>query len=201
MNALSTTRLCLKGIPRDVDEEALRKFVSCYGRVLEVKFVYNNSFIEFVNEKDAKCFYDTFKDKSFLGSDDVVVEFAHMLRKYALPSLDSKNTIQELEYKRELTPIERLEECVIRRHHYENGNLRNSIHTRYRVNVKNLARTVAWQELKDFARLAGRQAAYCHVNSDTGDGFIEYDTRDDAEHAVRKLAGRWLEGKETLQHS
>ncbi|KAJ6539251.1 hypothetical protein B0H19DRAFT_350174 [Mycena capillaripes] len=67
---------------------------------------------------------------------------------------------------------------------------------RYPVLVHNIPKSVCWQELKDFGRLAGGHVAYCDLNRNkNGSGFIEYLFPEDAEDAIRQLNGKRLGGR------
>ncbi|QIW94805.1 hypothetical protein AMS68_000323 [Peltaster fructicola] len=64
--------------------------------------------------------------------------------------------------------------------------------TVHRMTITGLPAETSWQDLKDFARVAGLDVVYSEVNRDrdqsgSGKGFVEYETAADLQAAVDKL--------------
>lgn len=155
------------------------QYLSCYGKVSEVKFIRDYAFVQFESAKDAQVVHDTYHNQPLLGK-RITIQFARPLRK-DMPSFVSSTSSDTLVVPD--VPEERP------------ANPRNP--ARYPVIIMNLHRDVRWQELKDFGRLTGCLVAYCDLDpSRHGRGFIEYFTRKDAEKAIRTLDGRRLLGNE-----
>ncbi|CAA7259668.1 unnamed protein product [Cyclocybe aegerita] len=170
MPSLSSKRLYLRGLSKDITEEELSKYLSCYGTITEVKLLPHYAFVQFESEKDAAQVLKTYQDQPLFGK-HVVIEFAHPLRK-DMASFSSSNGSESCR-----SPTYRAS-------------------GRHPVVVLDIPNDVRWQELKDFGRLSGRLVAYCDLDKiQQGRGFIEYFTREDARRAVRVLDGQRLGGK------
>ncbi|KIK06793.1 hypothetical protein K443DRAFT_251761 [Laccaria amethystina LaAM-08-1] len=177
-STFTSKRLYLRGLLRDVTPQILLKYLSCYGKVSEVKFIRDYAFVQFESSKDAQVVHDTYHNQPLLGK-KITIQFARPLRK-DMPSFTSSTSSDTLVPD---VPEERP------------ANPRNP--ARYPVIIMNLHRDVRWQELKDFGRLTGCLVAYCDLDQGrNGRGFIEYFTRKDAEKAIRTLDGRRLLGNE-----
>ncbi|KDR83848.1 hypothetical protein GALMADRAFT_680663 [Galerina marginata CBS 339.88] len=164
-------RLYIRGLTNGVSEEDLLKYLSCYGMICEVKLLPNYAFVQFESEKDSEAVLQTFRGQPLLGR-DVVIEFAHPLRKdmSLVSSADSSSKSRTY--------------------------TQRSSRGRFPVVVMDIPRNICWQELKDFGRLSGRPVAYCDLDkTQTGRGFIEYFTCGDARHAVAVLDGQRLGGR------
>ncbi|GLB33707.1 hypothetical protein LshimejAT787_0105910 [Lyophyllum shimeji] len=168
-------RLYLRNLPRHVNHRSLAKHLSSYGNIQEVKMVHDYAFVQFESKKDAQDVVETFRKQPFLGQ-DIVVEFAHPLRKHATSALRSNNgaeTVPDIPLKPRFVST--------------------NVQCRYPIVVENIPRKIRWQELKDFGRIPGGLVAYCDLDKRTqGRGFIEYFSKEDAEHAIRELDGRYL---------
>ncbi|KIM90688.1 hypothetical protein PILCRDRAFT_142479 [Piloderma croceum F 1598] len=164
----SCTRLYLGGLPHFVGVDEVSKHLAGYGKLVEVKIHRGYGFIAFDKEKDASDVFEVFSKHPFMGT-NITVEYARPLHK--AKAKDVCLTSSKGRY--------------------------GSVHAklRYPVAVTNIPRGACWQELKDFGRQAGGFVAFCNIDKpQNGTGFIEYTSRDDAHHAVRRLNGTKLHG-------
>jgi len=66
----------------------------------------------------------------------------------------------------------------------------------YRIVVSGISRDTSWQDLKDFGREAGGTVSFADIDRDnTGEGALEYQSREDADRAVKQLDGKDLRGR------
>ncbi|OBZ76823.1 hypothetical protein A0H81_04003 [Grifola frondosa] len=128
-------------------------------------------FVQFSSEKDALDVVAIFSRRQFLGA-DVKIEVARPPRR---DSVGSSKTSSSPPAHARLAP--------------------DHARVRYPVIINNLNPQTCWQELKDFARMAGGVVSFCDVDkSQRGRGFIDYLTPEDAERAVKELNGKELLG-------
>jgi len=64
----------------------------------------------------------------------------------------------------------------------------------FRIVVSGISRDTSWQDLKDFGREAGPVSFADIDRGNDGEGILEYQSRSDAERAVKQLDGKDLRG-------
>lgn len=66
----------------------------------------------------------------------------------------------------------------------------------FRIAVSGISRDTSWQDLKDFGRECGGTVVFADIDRDNcGDGVLEYQSREDADRAVKQLDGKDLRGR------
>ncbi|KAF8913809.1 hypothetical protein CPB84DRAFT_10910 [Gymnopilus junonius] len=162
----TSKRLYIKGLAGEITEEDLLKYLSCYGKISEVKLLRSYSFVQFESEKDAEAVMQTFSHQPLLGK-NVVVEFAHPLRK-DMPSLSSSDS--SLYY---TPPVNAF--AYAHNSRSQSSSPRSASKVRHPVLVLGIPNGIRWQELKDFGRLSGRLVAYCDLDkTHRGRGFVMF---------------------------
>ncbi|KDQ64852.1 hypothetical protein JAAARDRAFT_239731 [Jaapia argillacea MUCL 33604] len=170
---MTSSRLYLRGLPQFVGRDEVIKYLSSYGKILEVKILNGYGFVQFDSEKDAMDVLDTFSSQPFFGA-NVTVEYARPQR---------RRESFETETDRSSSPPSRARLAP------------SHAQLRYPVVINNLPKRICWQELKDFGRLAGGLVAFCDVDKTRrGRGFIEYLSQADADAAIKHLDGKELQG-------
>ncbi|KAI4172515.1 MAG: hypothetical protein LQ343_003509 [Gyalolechia ehrenbergii] len=175
MAEVSSTRLYLGNLPRDVTKEDIQNhFKEAAGTIAEVKLMNGFGFIEYEDALDARdvvptyrewsnaatcqmLFAKTPKDGSDLNGSRLTVQFARGSRQRDFPG-----------------PPERPHPRPRR--------------TAHRMQITGLPAETSWQDLKDFARRSGLDVVYSEVGRDRdGKGFVEFETAADLKVAVEKL--------------
>ncbi|KAH6915004.1 hypothetical protein BKA70DRAFT_1557345 [Coprinopsis sp. MPI-PUGE-AT-0042] len=172
----TSKRLYLKGLDTDVSLKQLRQYMSSYGEVREVKFVRDYAFVEFKSAEDASNVHNIYCRAPLFGK-EITIQYARPLRK-------------------DVAAIEKeiMRSTTLRRSFSSHGSSTSSrSSSRYPVVVVGLPEDLRWQELKDFGRSSGCLVAFCDLDvRDTRKGFVEYFTKEDAEHAIKTLDGAKL---------
>ncbi|KJE92308.1 hypothetical protein CAOG_03309 [Capsaspora owczarzaki ATCC 30864] len=69
--------------------------------------------------------------------------------------------------------------------------------TQYRVLVENLSTRISWQDLKDFVRTCGVEVTFADAHRERdGTGVVEFANSTDMRHAIRRLDGKDLNGRD-----
>ncbi|BDD56842.1 hypothetical protein MAP00_002260 [Monascus purpureus] len=169
MTEVSSTRLYLGNLPRNVTKQDIEDHFSTHGsgKIREIKLKTGFGFIEYEDEMDAKDVVPAFHGSDFKGN-RLTVQFARGPRRkesYASPP------------DRSLPPRSR--------------------RTIYRMQISGLPET-SWQDLKDFARESGLDVVYSETGREPGRGFVEFESAKDLNTAISKLNGRTFKGSSVL---
>ncbi|KAL9011708.1 MAG: hypothetical protein Q9173_003473 [Seirophora scorigena] len=158
MAEVSSTRLYLGNLPRDVTKEDIQThFKEARGTIAEVKLMNGFGFIEYQDAMDARDVVPAYHGSDLNGS-RLTVQFARGSR-------------QRNEF---AGPPERPHPRPRR--------------TAHRMQITGLPGETSWQDLKDFARRSGLDVVYSEVGRDRdGKGFVEFETAADLKVAVEKL--------------
>ncbi|KAF8636683.1 hypothetical protein AX17_003489 [Amanita inopinata Kibby_2008] len=161
-------RLYLGRLPSDTRSEDVIKFFEGYGRIVDCRVMTGFGFVEFESSKDAEDAVHNFNGKPFMGA-NIVVEFA-----------------KESRPRRDVYEGDR---------GHGHGAPRSRRPPGIRLIVTGLSRDTSWQDLKDFGRDAG-SVSFADIDRDfSGQGVLEYLSREDADHAVKELDGKELRGR------
>ncbi|CAL5870260.1 uncharacterized protein PFLUO_LOCUS4495 [Penicillium psychrofluorescens] len=158
MTEVSSTRLYLGNLPRNVTKPDIEEHFSSHGsgKITEIKLMNGFGFIEYEDAMDARDVVPAFHGSDFKG-ERLTVQFARgPRRKEVFPS-----------------PMDRPSAPRPRR-------------TTFRMQISGLPET-SWQDLKDFARQSGLDVVYSETGREQGKGFVEFETANDLKTAVEKL--------------
>ncbi|KAI4281746.1 MAG: hypothetical protein L6R38_003459 [Xanthoria sp. 2 TBL-2021] len=183
MAEVSSTRLYLGNLPRDVTKEDIQThFKEAPGTISEVKLMNGFGFIEYEDAMDARDVVPTYREYLAL-----VYGGSYMLRKSQDGSdlNGSRLTVQFARGARQRNefagPPERPHPRPRR--------------TAHRMQITGLPGETSWQDLKDFARRSGLDVVYSEVGRDRdGKGFVEFETAADLKVAVDKLDNNEFKG-------
>ncbi|KAI2793179.1 hypothetical protein POX_b03229 [Penicillium oxalicum] len=154
---VSSTRLYLGNLPRNVTKQDIEEHFSTHGsgKITEIKLMNGFGFIEYEDAMDAR---DVVPDGSDFKGERLTVQFARgKTRKENYPP----------------GPTDRPAVPRPRR-------------TMFRMQISGLPET-SWQDLKDFARQSGLDVVYSETGREQGRGFVEFETANDLKTAVEKL--------------
>ncbi|KAI4121474.1 MAG: hypothetical protein LQ341_007402, partial [Variospora aurantia] len=165
MAEVSSTRLYLGNLPRDVTKEDIQThFKEASGTIAEVKLMNGFGFIEYEDAMDARDVVPAYHGSDLNGS-RLTVQFARGSR-------------QRNEF---AGPPERPHPRPRR--------------TAHRMQITGLPGETSWQDLKDFARRSGLDVVYSEVGRERdGKGFVEFETAADLKVAVEKLDNNDFKG-------
>ncbi|KAJ5287520.1 Pre-RNA splicing factor Srp2 [Penicillium angulare] len=158
MTEVSSTRLYLGNLPRNVTKQDIEEHFSTHGsgKITEIKLMNGFGFIEYEDAMDARDVVPAFHGSDFKG-ERLTVQFARGPRRkenFAGPP------------DRPAAPRPR--------------------RTMFRMQISGLPET-SWQDLKDFARKSGLDVVYSETGREQGRGFVEFETANDLKTAVEKL--------------
>ncbi|KAL8795438.1 MAG: hypothetical protein Q9195_002027 [Heterodermia aff. obscurata] len=162
---VSSTRLYLGNLPRDVTKEDIQAHFSKdgTGTITEVKLMNGFGFIEYDDPLDARDMVPAFHGSDLNGS-RLTVQFARGTRQrdaFAAPDRTHPRPRR----------------------------------TAHRMQITGLPGETSWQDLKDFARRSGLDVVYSEVGRDRdGKGFVEFETAADMKVAVEKLDSSEFKG-------
>ncbi|KAJ5918947.1 hypothetical protein N7454_010091 [Penicillium verhagenii] len=165
MTEVSSTRLYLGNLPRNVTKQDIEEHFSTHGsgKITEIKLMNGFGFIEYEDAMDARDVVPAFHGSDFKG-ERLTVQFARgPRRKETFPG-----------------PPDRPAAPRPRR-------------TMFRMQVSGLPET-SWQDLKDFARQSGLDVVYSETGREQGKGIVEFETANDLKTAVEKLDNRDFKG-------
>ncbi|CAG8001165.1 unnamed protein product [Penicillium salamii] len=165
MTEVSSTRLYLGNLPRNVTKGDIEEHFSSHGsgKITEIKLMSGFGFIEYDDQLDARDIVPAFHGSDFKG-ERLTVQFARgPRRKEAFPGPPDRNAM----------PRPR--------------------RTVFRMQISGLPET-SWQDLKDFARQSGLDVVYSETGREQGRGFVEFETANDLKTAVEKLDQREFKG-------
>jgi len=163
---VSSTRLYLGNLPRDVTKEDIQEHFKTHGtgNITEVKLMNGFGFIEYDDAMDARDVVPAFHGTDLKGS-RLTVQFARGTR--------PRGDFAAPEHRTHPRP---------RR-------------TAFRMQLTGLAEGTSWQDLKDFARRSGLDVVYSEVGRERdGRGFVEFETTGDLKTAVEKLNEQEFKG-------
>ncbi|KAL4958234.1 hypothetical protein BDW69DRAFT_154511 [Aspergillus filifer] len=165
MTEVSSTRLYLGNLPRNVTKQDIEEHFSTHGtgKITEIKLMNGFGFIEYEDAMDARDIVPAFHGSDFKG-ERLTVQFARGPRR--------KENFS--------APAER-------------PNVPRPRRTIFRMLISGLPET-SWQDLKDFARQSGLDVVYSETGREPGRGFVEFETANDLKTAVEKLDGREFKG-------
>jgi len=162
---VSSTRLYLGNLPRDVTKEDIQEHFKTHGagNITEVKLMNGFGFVEYDDPLDAR---------------DVVPAFHGTMLK------DSRLTVQFARGTRPRNDFQQPDRTHPRPRR-----------TAFRMQLTGLAEGTSWQDLKDFARRSGLDVVYSEVGRERdGRGFVEFETAADLKTAVEKLDNQEFKG-------
>ncbi|KAJ5541379.1 Nucleotide-binding alpha-beta plait [Penicillium frequentans] len=165
MTEVSSTRLYLGNLPRNVTKQDIEEHFSTHGsgKITEIKLMNGFGFIEYEDAMDARDVVPAFHGSDFKG-ERLTVQFARgPRRKENFPGPPDRPT----------APRPR--------------------RTMFRMQISGLPET-SWQDLKDFARQSGLDVVYSETGREQGKGFVEFETANDLKTAVEKLDQREFKG-------
>ncbi|EED19524.1 electron transfer flavoprotein-ubiquinone oxidoreductase [Talaromyces stipitatus ATCC 10500] len=169
MSEVSSTRLYLGNLPRNVTKKDIEEYFGSHGtgKITEIKLMNGFGFIEYEDAMDARDVVPAFHGSDFKG-ERLTVQFARGPR--------HKETFNG--------PSDRPAAPRPRR-------------TVFRMQVSGLPTETSWQDLKDFARQSGLDVVYSETTRERdGRGFVEFESHADLKTAVEKLDGRELKGSQ-----
>ncbi|KAJ5750070.1 hypothetical protein N7533_007098 [Penicillium manginii] len=166
MTEVSSTRLYLGNLPRNVTKQDIEEHFSTHGsgKITEIKLMNGFGFIEYEDAMDARDVVPAFHGSDFKG-ERLTVQFARGPRR--------KETFPGPPSDRPAAPRPR--------------------RTMFRMQISGLPET-SWQDLKDFARQSGLDVVYSETGREQGKGFVEFETANDLKTAVEKLDQRDFKG-------
>ncbi|MCJ1417320.1 hypothetical protein MMC32_003663 [Xylographa parallela] len=162
---VSSTRLYLGNLPRDVTKEDITEHFKAHGagNITEVKLMNGFGFVEYDDPMDARDVVPAFHG-SMLKENRLTVQFARGSRPrdtFAAPDRTHPRPRR----------------------------------TAFRMQLTGLAEGTSWQDLKDFARRSGLDVVYSEVGRERdGRGFVEFETAADLKTAVEKLDNQEFKG-------
>ncbi|KAL8817308.1 MAG: hypothetical protein Q9191_008171 [Dirinaria sp. TL-2023a] len=162
---VSSTRLYLGNLPRDVTKEDIQSHFSKdgTGNITEVKLMNGFGFIEYDDPLDARDMVPAMHGSDLNGS-RLTVQFARGSRPHDAFAMHDRQR-----------PKPR--------------------RTANRMQITGLPGDTSWQDLKDFARRSGLDVVYSEVGRDRdGKGFVEFESAADMKVAVEKLDGSEFKG-------
>ncbi|MCJ1444018.1 MAG: hypothetical protein MMC23_004518 [Stictis urceolatum] len=162
---VSSTRLYLGNLPRDVTKEDIQEHFKTHGtgNITEIKLMNGFGFVEYEDPMDAR---DVVPDGTDLKGSRLTVQFARGTR--------PRDAYNGPEHPRPHPRPRR---------------------TAFRMQLTGLAEGTSWQDLKDFARRSGLDVVYSEVGRERdGRGFVEFETSSDLKAAVEKLDGQEFKG-------
>ncbi|KAL1989422.1 hypothetical protein VTN96DRAFT_184 [Rasamsonia emersonii] len=165
MSEVSSTRLYLGNLPRNVTKQDIEEHFSSHGsgKITEIKLMNGFGFIEYEDAMDARDVVPAFHGSDFKG-ERLTVQFARGPR--------HKDTF-----------------------HGSDRSVPRPRRTIYRMQVSGLPSETSWQDLKDFARQSGVDVVYSETSRERdGRGFVEFESSSDLKVAVDKLDGREFKG-------
>ncbi|MCJ1251997.1 hypothetical protein MMC30_009235 [Trapelia coarctata] len=164
---VSSTRLYLGNLPRDVTKEEIQEHFKSHGagNITEVKLMNGFGFLEYDDPMDARDVVPAFRpDGTMLKDSRLTVQFARGSRPrdtFAAPDRTHPRPRR----------------------------------TAFRMQLTGLAEGTSWQDLKDFARRSGLDVVYSEVGRERdGRGFVEFETAADLKTAVEKLDNQEFKG-------
>ncbi|MCJ1300179.1 hypothetical protein MMC08_002973 [Hypocenomyce scalaris] len=162
---VSSTRLYLGNLPRDVTKEDIQKHFGTHGTgtITEIKLMNGFGFLEYDDPMDARDVVPAYHGTDLNGS-RLTVQFARGSRQ--------RDTF---------TAPDRTHPRPRR--------------TAHRMQITGLPGETSWQDLKDFARRSGLDVVFSEVGRDRdGKGFVEFETAADLKTAVEKLDNQDFKG-------
>ncbi|KAL4741580.1 hypothetical protein BDV11DRAFT_182488 [Aspergillus similis] len=165
MTEVSSTRLYLGNLPRNVTKQDIEEHFSTHGtgKITEIKLMNGFGFIEYEDAMDARDIVPAFHGSDFKG-ERLTVQFARGPRR------------------KENFPVPT-----------DRPNLPRPRRTIFRMIISGLPET-SWQDLKDFARQSSLDVVYSETGREPGRGIVEFETANDLKTAVEKLDGREFKG-------
>eukprot|EP00929_Paragymnodinium_shiwhaense_P012227 TRINITY_DN11901_c0_g1_i1.p1 TRINITY_DN11901_c0_g1~~TRINITY_DN11901_c0_g1_i1.p1 ORF type:complete len:371 (-),score=56.00 TRINITY_DN11901_c0_g1_i1:156-1187(-) len=175
------------GLPSGVNEDDIRDFLRKYGRLLEIRLRSSSkdqfAFVTFADKRDGEDAVRDLDQTRFLSSGSSV-------------------QMRKSETGRPVKDMERYD------HRRDDDRDRNRERSRgrdppkgkttdgYRIKLVGLPKDMDWKELKDMSRTFGDSVKFANVfrESDQTSGVIEYESKRDAERALRQYDNRRIEG-------
>ncbi|KAL8891850.1 MAG: hypothetical protein Q9215_001175 [Flavoplaca cf. flavocitrina] len=183
MAEVSSTRLYLGNLPRDVTKEDIQThFKEAPGTIAEVKLMNGFGFIEYedaVDARDVVPTYRTYFRSVFAGT---------LLLKKSEDGSDLNGSRLTVQFARGARQRNEFAGPPERPHPRPRR-------TAHRMQITGLPGETSWQDLKDFARRSGLDVVYSEVGRDRdGKGFVEFETAADLKVAVDKLDNNEFKG-------
>ncbi|KAL8878872.1 MAG: hypothetical protein Q9198_003405 [Flavoplaca austrocitrina] len=183
MAEVSSTRLYLGNLPRDVTKEDIQThFKEAPGTIAEVKLMNGFGFIEYEDAVDARDVVPTYR--TYFGP----VFAGTLLLKKSEDGSDLNGSRLTVQFARGARQRNEFAGPPERPHPRPRR-------TAHRMQITGLPGETSWQDLKDFARRSGLDVVYSEVGRDRdGKGFVEFETAADLKVAVDKLDNNEFKG-------
>ncbi|MCJ1480940.1 hypothetical protein MMC06_001095 [Schaereria dolodes] len=185
---VSSTRLYLGNLPRDVTKEDIQTHFKTHGtgNITEVKLMNGFGFIEYDDAMDARDVVPAFRASP---SSMIIQASNNNLTKMQLKldGSDLNGNRLTVQFARGTRPRDTFAQPD-RTHPRPRR-------TAFRMQITGLPGETSWQDLKDFARRPGLDVVYSEVGRDRdGKGFVEFETAADLKVAVEKLDNAEFKG-------
>ncbi|KAF0987705.1 hypothetical protein HZS_326 [Henneguya salminicola] len=175
-------RVFLGKLPHDTRKRDIERWLEDYGfkHIENVQLKPGYAFVDFRHVRDADHCVKDLDRRDFMGA-RISVELARG------PKHRSRSRSDEHRHESR------------GRFTYRNGYYRDKYgapyNTEWRLIVQNISSRVGWQEIKDFFRQTGNVTyAECHRQR-TGEGAVEFSSREDMKRALEKLDGEEFMGR------
>ncbi|KAH9938566.1 uncharacterized protein B0H18DRAFT_19416 [Fomitopsis serialis] len=173
------SRVYFGKMPKDIDEDDLRKHLSIYGPIVDLTVKAGFAIVRFESDKDALDVVSVLGKRRFLGAELRVSMYV------------PRSKLQDTTPRAKPPNAETIKANGYPRTH-ASREYSTSVHSKNTVVVTYLNKETCWQELKDFGRRAG-SVAYCEINKfNRRIGFIKYESKEFADNAVAELDGKEL---------
>ncbi|KAJ5141397.1 putative electron transfer flavoprotein-ubiquinone oxidoreductase mitochondrial [Penicillium atrosanguineum] len=202
MTEVSSTRLYLGNLPRNVTKPDIEEHFSTHGsgKITEIKLMNGFGFIEYEDAMDAR---DVVPGKFWLTT----ATYEHANHPCSLPYVYdpscinpkdplTKSPADGSDFKGERLTVQ-FARGPRRKENFPGPTDRPAAprprRTMFRMQISGLPET-SWQDLKDFARQSGLDVVYSETGREQGRGFVEFETANDLKTAVEKLDQREFKG-------
>ncbi|KAM7242798.1 hypothetical protein CapIbe_007269 [Capra ibex] len=172
-------RVYIGRLSYNVREKDIQRFFSGYGRLLEIDLKNGYGFVELEDSRDADDAVYELNGKELCG-ERVIMEHARGPRRdrdgysYGSRSGGGGYSSRRTSGRDKYGP---------------------PVRTEFRLIVENLSSRCSWQDLKDFMRQAG-EVTYADAHKErTNEGVIEFRSYSDMKHALDKLDGTEINGR------
>ncbi|MCJ1253254.1 hypothetical protein MMC24_001065 [Lignoscripta atroalba] len=184
---VSSTRLYLGNLPRDVTKEDIQAHFKTHGtgNITEVKLMNGFGFIEYDDAMDARDVVPAFRAFT-LYPRDCLKHYSNTIVR-GKDGTDLNGNRLTVQFARGTRPRDTF--AAPDRTHPRPRR------TAFRMQITGLPGETSWQDLKDFARRSGLDVVFSEVGRERdGKGFVEFETAADLKVAVDKLDNQDFKG-------
>ncbi|KAA6406367.1 MAG: pre-mrna splicing factor [Lasallia pustulata] len=174
---VSSTRLYLGNLPREVTKEDIQKHFGTHGTgtITEIKLMTGFGFLEYEDPMDARDVVPAYRT-SYITSPRALLHINYWWIDGTMLN-GSRLTVQFARGSRQRDTFTAPDRTHPRPRR-----------TAHRMQITGLPGETSWQDLKDFARRSGLDVVFSEVGRDRdGKGFVEFETDTDLKTAVEKL--------------